>query len=77
MSAFVSDGPRGLDLHRPHAGPFKPGRIREAAIDAACLVLSLAGAGALAMALLVAAELPSLGASPLRLDSPSPPASHG
>jgi hypothetical protein len=76
MSAIVTSRSAGIGLDRPGARPFRPGRIRERAIDAACLLVSLAGAGALALTLMAAAELPSVGAAPLKMNVAAP-AGHG
>ena len=72
MSAVVSHQGGPLELHRSSVRPLKAGAIRERAIDAACLLLSLAGAGAIALAVLAAAELPSVGSSALRVTAEAP-----
>ena len=77
MSAVVSHQGGSLELHRSSARPLKVGAVRERAIDAACLVLSLAGAGVIALAVLGASELPSISASPLKVTAEAPQASHG
>jgi hypothetical protein len=77
MSAILSHGTPGLGLRPPAAASLKPARIRERAIDAACFLLSLAGAGVLALVLMAATELPSFGPSALRVNAAGPPASHG
>ena len=77
MSAILTQQTAGLALHGRRASSLKPGRVRERAIDAACFVLSLAAAGALAMVLLTAAELPSLAPPPPGAIAASPPVDHG
>ena len=58
-----------VSTHTRPARPPRTGPLRERAIDAACLLISLAGAGALALTLVGAAELPSLAWPPVRIQA--------
>lgn len=76
---IVSTPTRSFELAAPaQTAPSARGRaLREWAIDALCFVLSVGAAGVLSLALMAAAELPSVTASPVSAPAQATPGAHG
>jgi len=77
MIVSSQTGSLGLPARVRSSRPIGASTVREWAIDAACFLLSLAAAGILSLALLAAAELPSLTPAPINAPAQIVPGGHG
>ncbi len=76
---FISSqsGSLGLPARVRRSRPIGASAFRERAIDAVCFLLSIAAAGVLSVALLAAAELPTLTHAPINAPAQTVPDGHG